>query len=117
MFMALIRWSSLSSSKACPSISCARNSSAISWQPKDHGRIVAVRDKPWLRKASGCYLRAVLLFLSQPERLTTEPGSLGHTLVQTSPSTNCPRVAAEGKHVAAETLQGEQRLCLPFQVT
>lgn len=33
MFMVLIRWSSFNRSKACPSISWDRNSSAISWQP------------------------------------------------------------------------------------
>lgn len=33
MFIALMRWSSVSSNKACPSISCDRNSAAISWHP------------------------------------------------------------------------------------
>lgn len=33
MFMVLMRWSSFKRSKACPSISWDRNSSAISWQP------------------------------------------------------------------------------------
>lgn len=33
IFIALIRWSSFSKRRACPSISCALNSSAISWQP------------------------------------------------------------------------------------
>lgn len=58
------------------------------------------------------------LLVSQPERLTTKPGShdaglCGHTLVQTSASTNCSRCrVARDQHVAAETSEGEQQPCL-----